>query len=56
MLPHEQLSLFFEATAEVVQEAILNALTTAETMSGFDGHTAYALPTNRLVEIVREYI
>jgi len=55
MLPHEQLSLFFEATAEAVQEAILNALTTAETMGGFEGRTAYALPVRRLAEIVRQY-
>jgi D-aminopeptidase len=56
MLPHEQLSLFFEAAAESVQEAILNALTTAETMTGFEGRTAYALPVKRLTEIVRQYI
>jgi D-aminopeptidase len=55
MLPHEHLSLFFEAVAEAVQEAILNALTSAETMTGFEGHTAYALPVARLVEIVRKY-
>jgi D-aminopeptidase len=55
MLPHEQLSLFFEAAAESVQEAILNALTTAETMTGFEGRTAHALPVMRLSEIVRQY-
>lgn len=55
MLPHEHLSLFFEAVAEAVQEAILNALTTAETMTGFDGRTAYALPLKRLTEIVHQY-
>ncbi len=55
MLPHEQLSIFFEAAAEAVQEAILNALTAAETMTGFEGHTAYALPVKRLAEIVRQY-
>ena len=55
MLPNEYLTMLFEAVAEAVQEAILNSLTAAETMTGFDGHTAYALPVNRLVEIVREY-
>ena len=55
MLPHEQLSLFFEAAAEAVQEAIFNALAAAETMTGFEGHSAHALPDNRLVEIVRQY-
>jgi D-aminopeptidase len=55
MIPHEHMSIFFEAAAESVQEAILNSLTTAETMTGYEGRTAYALPINRLVEIVREY-
>jgi D-aminopeptidase len=48
MLPHQQLNFFFEA----VEEAILNALTMAETMTGYQGRTAYAIPLDRLVEIV----
>lgn len=36
---------------EAVEEAILNALVAAETMAGFEGHTAYALPHPRLREI-----
>ena len=55
MVPHEHLSLFFEAAAEAVQEAILNSLTAAETMTGFQGRTAHALPIKHLIEIVREY-
>lgn len=34
--------------AEAVEEAILNALIAADTMIGFQGHTAYALPHNLL--------
>jgi D-aminopeptidase len=37
------------ATVEAVEEAILNALVAAETMTGYQGHTAYALPHDRLV-------
>jgi D-aminopeptidase len=55
MLPHEHMSYLFEAVAEGVQEAILNSLTTAETMTGYKGRTAYALPINRLIEILQEY-
>jgi D-aminopeptidase len=55
MLPNEYLTMLFEAAAEAVQEAILNSLTAAETMTGYNEHTAYALPINRLMEIVREY-
>jgi D-aminopeptidase len=40
-------------TIEAVEEAILNVLVAAETMTGFKGHTAYALPHDRLVEVMR---
>lgn len=52
MLPHEQIDLLFEATAEAVEESILNALTAAETMTGFQGHTAYALPLDQLQRVM----
>lgn len=48
MLPHAQLNPFFEAVAEVVEESILNALTSAETMTGFHGRVAHALPLDEL--------
>lgn len=35
--------------AEAVEEAILNSLVAAETMVGFQGHTAFALPHDLLV-------
>ncbi len=40
----------FEATIEATEEAIVNALVAAETMTGRDGITAHALPHDRLVE------
>jgi len=40
----EALNPLFQATVETVEEAILNALCAAETMTGRDGHIAYALP------------
>ncbi len=51
-LPHDQLNPFFEAVAEAVEEAILNALCAAETMTGLVGHTAHALPLDRLAAIM----
>jgi D-aminopeptidase len=45
----------FQAAAEATEEAILNALTAAETMTGRDGHTAHALPLDRLMEVMRRY-
>ncbi len=53
MLPNDQLNPFFEATAEAVEEAILNALCAAETMTGQQGRVAYALPLDELQQIMR---
>lgn len=44
------MSPLFWAAIESVEEAIANALVAAETMTGRDGHTAYCLPHERLVE------
>jgi D-aminopeptidase len=55
MLPPHHLNNFFEAEAEAAEEAILNAITAAETTSGIEGHTAYALPLEVLQEIMRKY-
>jgi D-aminopeptidase len=55
MLPHQFLNAFFDAVAEVVEEAILNALTAAETMTGFQGHTAHALPLDELQRVMAKY-
>ena len=55
MLPHQQLNAFFEAVAEAVEESILNALCAAETMTGYKGHTAYALPLEALQRVMAQY-
>ena len=55
VLPQRHLNGFFEAVAEAVEEAILNALTAAETMTGFEGHTAHALPLDELQRVMAKY-
>lgn len=55
MLPHNQLDPFFDAAADVVEESILNALTAAETMTGQQGRTAYALPLDELQQVMKKY-
>ena len=45
------LSPLFWAAIESVEEAIANALVAAESMTGRDGHTAYRLPHDRLMEV-----
>jgi L-aminopeptidase/D-esterase-like protein len=55
MLPNERITPLFNATAEATEEAIVNALVAADTMTGVDGHTVYALPHDRLREVLRKY-
>ena len=55
MLPNHHLNPFFEAAAEAVEEAIVNALTGAETISGRQGRIAHALPLDRLREVMARY-
>ena len=45
----------FDATIEATEEAIVNALVTAETMTGRDGITAHALPHDRLLETMGRF-
>ena len=51
MLPNAHVSPLFVAVAEAVEEAIVNALTAAETMTGRDGHIVHALPLDLLREM-----
>jgi D-aminopeptidase len=55
MIPHDRMNPFFAAVAEATEEAILNALTAAETMTGHKGRTVYALPLDDLQRVMREY-
>jgi D-aminopeptidase len=55
MLPNHHLNPLFEAVAEAVEESILNALTSAETMTGFKGRTVQALPLDELQRVVKKF-
>jgi len=55
MLPNDAMSPLFLATAQATEEAIVNALVAAKTMVGINGNTVYALPHDRLVDILKEY-
>jgi L-aminopeptidase/D-esterase-like protein len=54
-LPNGDLSPFFAATIEATEEAIVNAMVAAETMTGIDGNTVHRLPHDRLREVLRKY-
>jgi D-aminopeptidase len=45
----------FDAVIESTEESIVNALVAAETMTGRDGITAYALPHDRLLETMARF-
>ena len=55
MLPLDQINPLFDATAEAVEESIVNALTSAETMTGFNGRTAHALPLDELERVMGKH-
>ncbi len=52
MMPSEAMSPLFLAAAEATEEAILNAMCMAETMTGWQGRTVHALPLDRLQEVM----
>ena len=52
---NDDMSPLFLATIESTEEAILNSLFTAETMSGRDGHTIESLPIEKVIELMKKY-
>jgi D-aminopeptidase len=55
MLSDEVITPLFEATVDATEEAILNPLVAADTMTGRDGITAYALPHDPLAAVLAKY-
>ena len=55
MLWNASLNPLFEATVEATEEAVVNAMVAAETMSGVNGNRVYAIPHERLREVLRKY-
>jgi D-aminopeptidase len=45
----------FVACIEATDESIINALLSAQKMTGRDGNTVYALPHDRLMQIMHRY-
>jgi D-aminopeptidase len=55
MLPNARMNALFYATVQATEEAILNAMLAATTMTGADGLRVYALPHDRLLAALRKY-
>ncbi len=51
----EAITRMHQAAMEAAEEAILNSLCMAETTVGINGNTAFALPVERLPEIMKRY-
>jgi L-aminopeptidase/D-esterase-like protein len=55
MLPNERVSSLFTATVQATEEAIVNAMLGAETMTGANDRRVYALPVDRLRTAMAKY-
>ena len=52
---NERISPLFTATVEATEEAIVNAMVAAKTMTGIDGRTAIGLPHEQLQKALKQY-
>jgi D-aminopeptidase len=55
MLPNDQIEPVFAATVQATEEAIINALIAAETMTGIENHRVRALPHDELRAVLKKY-
>jgi L-aminopeptidase/D-esterase-like protein len=55
MLPNARINPLFAATVQATEEAIVNALLAAETMTGANDVRVYALPTDRLLAALKKF-
>ena len=54
-IANDSIDPLFEGTVEATEEAIVNALVAARTMTGIDGQRIYALPHDELRTILKRY-
>jgi L-aminopeptidase/D-esterase-like protein len=55
MLLNDRMDSIFDATVQATEEAIINALVAAETMTGIDDHKVIAIPHDRLREDLKKH-
>ena len=55
MVPNDRMDRLFAATVQATEEAIVNAMVAAETMTGIDGHRADRLPHDALRAALKKY-
>jgi L-aminopeptidase/D-esterase-like protein len=55
MISNNEITKLFEAAVQSTDEAIINAMIGAETMTGMNGTTVHAIPHDRVRDILRKY-
>jgi L-aminopeptidase/D-esterase-like protein len=55
MLPNDKIEPVFSATVQATEEAIINAMVAAETMTGIENHRVRALPHDQLRAVLKKY-
>jgi D-aminopeptidase len=55
MIPNDEMNAVFDATVQATEEAIVNAMLGAETITGYRDHRVVALPHDRLKQVLRKY-
>lgn len=54
-ISNDMIDELFEATVQATEEAIINALFAGKTMTGINGNKTYALPKEKVVELLKKY-
>jgi len=55
MLPNDRIDPLFQATIDATEEAVVNAMLAAQTMTGVDGIRVFGLPGDRVVAALIKY-
>jgi D-aminopeptidase len=55
MLPNDLIEPLFASTVQATEEAVVNAMVAAETMTGIENHKVIALPHDKLREVLKKY-
>jgi D-aminopeptidase len=55
MLPNDGMDPLFAATVQATEEAVINAMVAAETMTGIENHRVIAIPHERLRAVLKKY-
>jgi L-aminopeptidase/D-esterase-like protein len=55
MLPNDLLENVFVSTVQATEEAVINAMVAAVTMTGIENHKVFALPHDKLRQVLKKY-